>query len=238
MDIPDFLATALRTDVTVRRLEPSLYSVFPPEHSGAPYDNKAEAYDRMVSSDRYLRFAWGAQRSTILSFMQEAFSSSHGTIVDLAAGTSVDAYRIYTETVRPTIVVDLSVQMLRRGMSRVTAATGAIPDNIVFLQADALCLPIGDKALSTIICHGGFHLFPALDRIVAEWRRVLVPDGGLYVTSLVKERRLGNVYLQLLARAGEVSEPMSAEQVRRIVGAGMGCATELAVEGNFAYVRI
>jgi len=108
----------------------------------------------------------------------------------------------------------------------------------VFLQADALDLPIADKALSTIMCHGGFHLFPALDRIVAEWRRVLAPDGGLYATSLVKERTFGNVYLKLLARTGEVSAPMSAEQVRHMVSIGKGCPAELTVEGNFAYVHI
>ncbi len=238
MDIPPLLEASLQSAANVRQLDTNLFSVFEAQSIGAPYDSKAEAYDRMVSSDRYLRLAWGAQRSTIVSFMEEAFSSGQGTILDLAAGTSVDAFRFYATTTRPTIVVDLSLEMLRRGRDRLVEELGRVPPNIVFMQADARQLPFMDNAIATLLCHGGFHLFPSLDRVVSEWRRVLHPEGGLFVTSLVRERRFGNLYLALLSRLGEVSTPMSAETFERKVRKGLGGrATGVEIEGNFAYLR-
>lgn len=237
MVLPDPLANALRTDLTLREVDAQLYSVFEVEEVGAPYDNKAAAYDRMVSSDRYLRLAWGARRSTISRFMERAFASGEGPICDLAAGTSVDAYRIYAGTDRPTFVVDLSLEMLRKGRDRLRAELGALSSHIMFLQADAMNLPFRDNALSAILCHGGFHLLPSLDRIVSEWKRVLDDQGRLFASSLVKERLIGNLYLHALWRLGEVSRPMSAKTVAELIGEGMGKATQVAVEGNFAYVR-
>ena len=229
--------TSLRPDFDVRELEANLYSVFDREQSGAPYDSKAAAYDRMVSSDGYLRLAWGGRRSTIYDFLDAAFASDVGIILDLAAGTSVDAYRAYATTTRPTFVVDLSLEMLRMGKDRVIAELGRVPDNTIFLQADALDLPFKDRTLSTILCHGSFHLFPDLDTVLSEWKRTLREDGCLFVSSLVRERLVGNLCLVGLARLGEVSKPMSAEVVSGLVASGLGRQARLDVEGNFAYVR-
>lgn len=237
METPALLNRCLRDGLPLRRVESNLYSVLDDGSRGAPYDNKAEAYDRMISSDQYLRIAWGANRSTILSFMDEAFAAGEGFILDLAAGTSLDAYRIYTKTQRPTVVVDLSLEMLRRGKERLTEEIGRIPAHIVFVQADALDLPFEDGSFETILCHGGYHLFPFRDKIVSEWKRTLNPAGQLFATSLVNERWLGNVYLTLLSRLGEVNKPISATQFSQEVGAGLDRDTSLEVEGNFAYVR-
>ena len=50
---------------TLREVAPRIYSARPQADEGAAYDSRAAAYDRMVSSDLYLKIAWGARRSTI-----------------------------------------------------------------------------------------------------------------------------------------------------------------------------
>ncbi len=222
----------------IRQLEPGLYSALPGTDAvSAPYDSRAALYDRMVSSDLYLRLAWGARRGTILSFMQAAFGAADGVIVDLTAGSAVDAAQLYCRTRRPVLVVDLSLTMLRKGMSRVQAVLGGLPSNLLFLQADALNLPLQNRCISTLLCHGGFHLLPDLGRVMSEWQRVLNADGSLYITSLVTGRSFGDAYLRLLHRAGEISPPRSPGEFETLLTNGLGQPLDVTVEGNFAYAR-
>ena len=231
------LADLLLPGRTLREVTPRIYSARPQADQGAAYDSRAAAYDRMVSSDLYLKMAWGARRSTILDFMRDAFASGDGPILDLAAGTSVDAVHVYPESTRPIIVADLSLEMLHRGRLRIIERLGAVPDNLTFLQADAFDLPFVSGSIQTVLCHGAFHLLPELPKFVAECCRVLPADGGLFVSSLVAERAFGNAYLRLLHRSGEVSAPRRAAECQRILASASGRQVDLMVEGNFAYLR-
>ncbi|MEM7015963.1 MAG: class I SAM-dependent methyltransferase [Pseudomonadota bacterium] len=227
----------LKPDITPREIDQNLFSVFDAHEQGAPYDSKAAMYDRLVSSNLYLNIAWGTSRATITSFIQDAFASRQGCILDLAAGTSVDAVDIYATTPRPTIVIDLSIAMLRKGRERLVQQLGHVPANITFLQANALDLPIKTQCVSTVLCHGALHLLPSLDNVLTEWNRVLTTDNTVFASSLVKERWFGNQYLQLLHRAGEISQPMPAAQVKRILSEGLHRPVDVKIEGNFAYGR-
>ena len=219
-------------------VEPGLFSVCEPDKRGAPYDSKVEYYDKMVSSKRYLKYAWGANVSTIRSFMVEAFDSGPGVIVDLAAGTSVDAVALYGKTNRPTIVVDLSLGMLRKGRQRLVSLCDEIPDHVSFLQADAYSLPFRPASVSTLLCHGAFHVLPSTEAVVAEWQRILGDAGSLFMSSLVKDRWFGRIYLAMLYRLGEVSWPKFATEVEALVNTGIDGEVRFETEGNFAYGRM
>ena len=231
------LAPLLKPNTPIRQLEPHLFTGLATRELGAPYDSKAAAYDRLVSSDLYLKLAWGARRQTILTFMRDAFAAGDGPILDLAAGTSVDAVDVYPASQRTIIVADLSLEMLKKGKTRLITVHGSVPDNVVFLQADALDLPFKDQVLDTLLCHGAFHLLPDLPGFIAECARVLCSNGGLFVSSLVTERTFGNLYLKMLHRSGEVSRPMSAADCAQLIQVGTDRAVTTQIEGNFAYLR-
>jgi ubiquinone/menaquinone biosynthesis C-methylase UbiE len=99
--------------------------------------------------------------------------------------------------------VDLSIGML--GKAR---AAGASP----VLQADAACLPFPDGSVDVIATRGVLHHLPDVPAALAEWRRVLRPDGAVVISSEptpvvdAHGERLVRVLLAALRR------PLSAEE--------------------------
>lgn len=234
----DGLAHRLRPDAPLRTIEPGLYSVLAERDAGAPYDRYAAAYDRAVSNATYLRIAWGLAPSDNADFIAQAFASdTEGVILDVAAGSSIDAAASYADTQRPTIVIDRSIAMLRRGRERLEARTGTHPEHVFFLQADANDLPLRDGSVTTLLCHGAYHVFPETDRLTAEWRRVLRPGGSAFVSSLVRGRWFGDRYLALLRRSGEIAPPRTRDEFTQRLAAELARPLDVEGVGNFAYAR-
>ena len=233
------LEAVLSPERPVRELERNLFSALDPADEGAPYDARAAVYDRAVSSPLYSRLAWGVLPSSHTDFIQDAFDSAQeGWVLDVAAGSCAQSALVYSATSRPIVVLDRSLAMLRRGMARLRRLNGEIPARVHFLQADAASLPLRSNSVATVVCHGAFHLFTSPPEVCAEWRRVLRERGSLYASSLTRGRWIGDRYLRLLYRAGEVSEPRSAAQFAREIGQLFGGTAQLECVGNFAYVRV
>lgn len=70
--------------------------------------------------------------------------------------------------------------------------------NVVFCQADAERVPIGDSAIEVAIVNGIFNLNPAREAIFRELARCVRPGGRLYAAELILREPL-----PLDARAGE-----------------------------------
>lgn len=223
----------------IRELEPSLFSALDSDSEGAPYDSRAVAYDWLISTPWYSRLAWGVPPATHTDFITRAITSeTEGWVVDVAAGSCVASASVYTKTSRPVIILDRSLGMLRRGMALLRRIGGAIPRHVAFMQADATTLPFRSDSISTVLCHGAFHVFSSPSAVCAEWARVLHAGGFLYVSSLVLGRWLGDRYLGLLHRAGEVTQPRVPGEVAAFVEAGIGAQAQVTALGNFAYLRL
>src|SRR5262249_38230308 len=152
---------------------------------GAPYDSRAAAYDRLVSSSWYSRIAWGVAPLTHTQFISHSLTSeSGGWLLDVAAGSCTPSAATYARASRPLVILDRSLGMLRRGIARVRALQGAIPPHVSFIQADANALPFRTASMATVACHGAFHVFPSPAAVCAEWARALRAGGRLYVSSL------------------------------------------------------
>lgn len=233
------LAEVLISGQPIRELEVGLYSVLDPHDEGAPYDSRAAAYDWLVSSSWYSRVAWGVRPIIHTEFITRGISTEgDGWVVDVAAGSCVPSASAYSTTSRPLVVLDRSLAMLRRGMARLRHIHGRIPPNVAFMQADANSLPFRTGSISTVVCHGAFHVFSSPAAVCAEWVRVLESGGRLFVSSLVQGRWLGDQYLGLLHRAGEVAQPYSPAEFARRVEAWFGATAKLEAMGNFAYLSL
>lgn len=229
----------IAADRRLREIEPGLFSALDPDDQGAPYDSRAAAYDRLVTARWYSPVAWGVPTHRHAEFIADALGSeTAGFALDVAAGSCVASAAAYAKTSRPVIVLDRSLEMLRRGMARLRELGGGIPSHVAFLQADAAALPLRPDALATVLCHGAFHVFDAPESICAEWRRVLRSGGGLFVSSLVRGRWLGDRYLGLLRRAGEIAPPRTPEEFAGFIESRVEGSARLEVVGNFAYLSL
>jgi SAM-dependent methyltransferase len=233
------LTEVLAPGQSIRELGAGLVSVLDSNDEGAPYDSRAAAYDWLVSSRWYSQIAWGVAPSTNTDFIADGLTSeAEGWVLDVAAGSCASSAPAYLRTPRPLVILDRSLAMLHRGMARLRELHGSLPPHVVFMQADANVLPLRAGSMATVICHGAFHVFSDPSALCAEWKRVLQPGGRLQVSSLVHGRWLGDRYLGLLYRAGEVSRPRSASEFAGFVESVMGCSARLEAIGNFAYVSL
>lgn len=71
------------------------------------------------------------------------------------------------------IAIDLSDVMLDLARDRLERAG---VHNVVLLRADALDLPLKDRAARAFSSCGGLHLYPDVPKAISEMRRVLLPD--------------------------------------------------------------
>lgn len=233
------LAEIIEPGRPVREIEASLLSVLDEGDEGAPYDSRAAAYDRLVSSRRYSQLAWGVPPITHTEFITRGLTSGdEGWVLDVAAGSCVPSAPAYAQTSRPLIVLDRSLAMLRRGIARLRRLHGELPPHVVFLQADANALPFRADSMGTVICHGALHVFSTPQSVCAEWVRVLRAGGQLFASSLVRGRWLGDRYLGLLHRAGEIAPPRTPSELASLVEAEFRVSGQLETLGNFAYLSL
>ena len=187
------------------------------DSAGAPYDRRAAVYDRLVRSRAYNRIAWSTSPRDYTAFAASAFAWGTGPLLEVAAGSAAATAELHAHAGRPTVLVDLSRAMLDRAGRRIAASGGTaeLPDHVSLVQADLRALRrFPAHGFTTVVGLGLTHLFDDLPEIVAALRDQLTPDGRLFLAGLVAETRRGRRYLDVLHRAGEVAEPMTAEQLR------------------------
>ena len=79
-----------------------------------------------------------------------------------------------------------------------------MPENMIFLHADALQLPFKGNIFNTVISLNLLHCL-TLDKVknaLREIKRVLTDDGNSAITTLVQSSRWSNRYLNMLAGSG------------------------------------
>jgi SAM-dependent methyltransferase len=196
------------------------------DNAGAPYDRRAAVYDRLVRSRLYNRMAWGCAPGDYEAFAAEALAGSSGPVLEAAAGSAAATAALHQQSGRPTVLVDLSREMLERAAQRLSDDGKTVPARIRLVQADVTALGagrprdlVGGGRFTTVLALGALHLFDDVDALVAPLRAQLAPGGLLYVSGLVAETGRGRRYLEVLHRAGEVAAPRTAEDLRAALGA-------------------
>jgi demethylmenaquinone methyltransferase/2-methoxy-6-polyprenyl-1,4-benzoquinol methylase len=95
-------------------------------------------------------------------------------VLDLAAGTGDLSLRLAggrADGEGLVLAADLTIEMMREGRSREGAA------GVRWVACDAMSLPLADASVDRVVVSYGLRNFPALDRSIAEIRRVLRPGG-------------------------------------------------------------
>ena len=239
---PAFLTDLLCDSRALRAVDDRVWSVLPAGAPGQRYDGRARAYDAVVGSRLYNRLLWGSSPRAYSAFAARALASGSGPLLDAGCGSLVFTAEVYARAARPIVLVDQSIGMLRAARARLRRATalrgssrGAL-DDIVLLQGDILQLPCRDASFDAVICMGMLHLFDEARAIVAALSNAARPGGGLFLTSLIAETRIGRRYLSLLHRAGEVAAPRTREQLLLELQSAAVSVSEIATEGSVAFI--
>jgi ubiquinone/menaquinone biosynthesis C-methylase UbiE len=210
----------------------------PEYETGAPYDRKAAAYDRLIPSRAYNRLLWGTQPSEYRRFALDATSAAAregGPLLEVAGGTGVFTVAAYRASPIKAVLSDLSVGMLERARERVSKADG--PGQVDLLQADALDLPFAPAQFAVVAAMGALHVFADLPAVLKSLRAHVAPKGQLFLSGLVAETRIGSRYLRVLHRGGEVSPPISQSQLTRTIASELEMTPHVERRGSMVYIK-
>ncbi len=124
--------------------------------------------------------------------------------------------------------------MLRIAKARLNKLNGKVPDNMVFLHADALQLPFQLKSFNTIISQNLLHCLDDTKKLLLGLKNVLSENGKMYFTTLVKGNRLADRYLKALANGDKLVSRGIEEHQTAFNQVGMPIKYNLS--GNMAFI--
>ena len=222
----------------VRLVEDSIYSVLPDSSGHHHYDKRATVYDLVVSTRLYNLVMWGSSPLDYTAFARRAVTSSRDArFLDAACGSLLFTASTYLGSDRQIIAFDQSLAMLRRARERLINLSGAVPENIMLLQADLNDLPFRPASFGTVLCMNVLHQFENAVALIPRLKRLLTEGGHLHLTSLVSNKRfIGDRYLNALHAAGEFVRPRSNVELKELVSRALSQEVSCQVKGNMAYL--
>ncbi|GAB4343145.1 MAG: hypothetical protein Kow0089_18750 [Desulfobulbaceae bacterium] len=212
------LSALLQEKANLRLVEPGIYSVLPNNESGNEYDTFFGVfYDIVACNPIYNRLIWGYSVKAFQKIAQDAlYSSTEGMVLDLGCGAlafTANTYSNYKE--RPVVLSDQSLKMLRMAKKRIEKHRGSMPENLVFLHADALDLPFKENSFETILSENLLHCLSDTSILLEGLKKIKTESGKLFFTTLIKNNRYSDRYLEALAEKGKIV-PRSEEDHRKI----------------------
>jgi SAM-dependent methyltransferase len=232
------LSEILLPDISLRQIEPHLYSLYAPGEATNTYDQGGALsfYDKVACNWLYNRLVWGYSTSDYHTLCREALNSSTaGWVLDAGCGSlafTVETYAAYTA--RPVVFLDQSLTLLTLAKSRLGRRNGPVPDNAVFLHADVMHLPFKPESFGTIIALNLLHVLPDIRHLLQNLRQTLLPGGTLTFTTLIENHRLADRYLHLWANAGELI-PRTSDQLLAEFAA-LNLPVDYQIQGSMAFM--
>ena len=201
------LSSILRDSVTLRTVEPSIYSVLPNDETGNEYDSQfGFIYDLVACNPVYNLVIWGYSVKIFSQIASEALQSSqNGPFLDIGCGSLAFTAKTYSQYAdRPMILADQSLKMLRMAKEKFIKQKGIIPENVCFLHADALQLPFKENTFTTILSENLLHCLSNTGVLLNQIKIIMSDNGKMYFTTLVRANRFADKYLETLANSGKL----------------------------------
>ncbi len=232
------LAELLAEGVKLVFIEPRIYSVCPDADEARLYDRMANFYDKVVCNRFYNRVVWGYSVKSYDAVVRNALgSSADGWVLDAGCGSLAFTAKTYLGlSERPMVFLDKSLSLLRIAKERLIDLSGDVPENMVFLQGDALDLPFKEKVFQTVVAMNLLHVIPEIENVVRGIKKVLKDKGTITFTTLVKSNRVfANRYLNFMGSMGE-AVPRDINQLLEVF-TKLNMPVEHKVAGNLAFIH-
>ncbi len=155
----------------------------------SPEGSKREQVERMFDSispkyDLLNRvFSLGIDQGWRRKVMRLVSQEPVERLLDVATGTA-DLAILASKNVKNVIGVDISEGMLEHG--RVKVAKKGLQERVLLQRADSVDLPFPDASFDAVTVAFGVRNFEELEKGIAEMRRVLKPNGRLFVLEFSK----------------------------------------------------
>ncbi len=169
-------------------------------------------------------------------------------VLDLGCGTGLLMARLRERFEGAAVIgADLSDGMLERAMQRSLTDGSGGPDessgtargdvsslfrDAMFVQADAMQLPLADASVDVVVCTESFHWYRDQEAAAAELHRLLRPGGRLIIASIAAITGLADEAIQRASSA--VGQPMKAIPKRRLRRLLEGAGFDVQHQGRIA----
>ncbi len=235
--IENILGDSLLTGVTLKTIEPYIFSVIQDSKASNSFDDMAKFYDLVICNRYYNRIMWGYDISSYETLTNKALNSTkNGLILDAGCGSlafTAKTYANYTE--RPIILFDQSIKLLKIAKSRVVKIKGGMPANMIFLQADALQLPFKPNSFETIISLNLIHVFDDITGVISDLKNVLSENGTMSFSTLIKNSRITDKYLDVMLKKTSGVAPKTFDQLQKYF-AKRHITVNHEIRGNMAFL--
>ena len=234
------LSSILLKNVTLRAVEPHIYSVLPNNETGNEYDTQfGFIYDLVACNPIYNRLIWGYSVKIFPQIANEALQSSQvGPFLDIGCGSLSFTARTYSQhNERPIVLVDQSLKMLRMAKTKLIKQNGKIQDNLLLLHADALQLPFQENIFTTILSENLLHCLSDTSILLKQLKTIISGNGKMYFTTLVRANRFADKYLKSLADSGKLVSRNVTDHKKVFEQVGLSAKYEtigniLVIKGN------
>ena len=158
-------------------------------------------------------------------------------VLDFAAGTCWASELLCRLGVR-TVSVDLSVEMMRRGRTRLAADSRLIfREQAAFVTARGQSLPFVDGTFEGVLCMNALHHLPSYAAALREIHRVLKPGGRAVFSEPGTEHSVQPLSRFRMREDGVIEKSVSLSLVRRLaMEAGFSRMRMVPLRSSAAYV--
>jgi len=137
-------------------------------------------------------------------------------VLDFAAGTCW-ASELFCRIGVRTVSIDLSVEMMRRGRTRLSADNRLIfRDQAWFVAARGQSLPFADGVFDGVLCMNALHHLPSYAAALREIHRVLKPGGRAVFSEPGTEHSVQPLSTFRMRQDGVIEKSVSLSHVRRL----------------------
>ena len=228
------------TGRTPAEIDRDIYEISPVV-GAAHYDRIAPLYDAVLGTNAYNLATWRTTPAAYRAFATRVFESRvSGPHVEIGCGSLLFTSHVYQEDRgRAVILIDPSIEMLRRARSRLEKATGRFPRHVVLARGDARTLDFPNGTATTALSAFVMHVLDDPVPLLRSLSRVARPTNStIAVSSIFQSGGRSNVALTVLHAAGELGPPRSLATIEQLMRAEIPGDLEVDLSGSVALMTV
>jgi ubiquinone/menaquinone biosynthesis C-methylase UbiE len=207
----------------------------------AHYDRIAPLYDVVLGTNTYNWMMWKTTPAAYRAFATRVFKSrAVGTHVEIGCGSLLFTSHVYERDLgRPAILIDQSIEMLRRARARLEKAAGTFPDYVVLARGDIRTLDVPRAVATTALSAFVLHVLDDPVPLLRALARVAQPVGStIGISSIFQSGGRSDVALAVLHAARELGPPRTLSTIEGLVRAELPGDLTLDVSGSVALATV